>query len=137
MARSIRGPATGQETGTGMAGIPASRQAGPGDFVDSTHVPLGDLPDRSRDGVVVGDATARNPMPIAGEVDGEEGPPPPKLFRVMRDASIKTTAGNRTHLPAGKVISTAHYDIRSLQEQGVRLKKHVEEPAEFLEDLLD
>lgn len=50
--------------------------------------------------------------------------PKQKVFRVEEDANIlDSTGGFRTKLRRGKEITQAHYDIRALQRQGVRLKE--------------
>ncbi len=66
---------------------------------------------------VVADATARNRQP-----DGVEQPAPPQLYRVEATKQVLDN-GARVTLREGKEVSTAHYNIRDLQRQGVRLRR--------------
>jgi hypothetical protein len=52
-----------------------------------------------------------------------EDVPPARMFRVEAEKTIvDRTSGARTKLREGKEISSAHYDIRDLQRQGVKLR---------------
>ena len=50
--------------------------------------------------------------------------PKQKVYRVEEEAKIlDSTGGFRTTLRRGKEITSAHYDLRALQRQGVRLRE--------------
>lgn len=71
---------------------------------------------RARDGVVV--ATAVDP---GGEFLGV---PEPELFRVLEDRAASSPGQtHRFKLTAGKIVSSAHYDIEALRRQGVKLAR--------------
>lgn len=89
---------------------------------------------------VVADATLRQPFGRKpADEEEEEKPKEAQYFVVLEDRFVTDkTSGARTKLRAGKVISTAHYDIRHLQTQGARLKR-TEAPGttdEPIEELL-
>ncbi len=96
------------------------------------------LLDPSQVAPVVADATLRQPIRRPG-VDTDETPREAKYFAVLEDRFITdATSGARTKLRAGKVISDQHYNIRALQQQGVKLKR-TEAPGttdEPIEELL-
>lgn len=108
------------------------RQAGEEhvNVVSNGPIPSVDLPavdDQSRSGVI-GSALDRGPQRKPGE-----GPPPPRRFRVTKGGTIfqggeMGTGGYRTTLREGKEISALHYDIRALQQQGIRLEEIKDEP---------
>lgn len=86
---------------------------------------------------VVGDATTkgRKELPANAEVK------PVRTFRVMNAGGkfVQDSSGSgRVHLHEGKEIANAHYDIRKLQQQGLRLQEitHLksDEPVEFIDD---
>lgn len=76
-------------------------------------VPIGvDKPGQG--GVVVRDA--RRPRP-----DVEALVEAPTLLRVLETKKSVDVGGSRSTLPAGKVVSSAHYDLVHLKNQGVKL----------------
>lgn len=76
-------------------------------------VPIG-VDKLDRGGVVVRDA--RHPRP-----DVEAQAEPPTLLRVLETKKSVDVGGSRATLPAGKVVSSAHYDLAHLRNQGVKL----------------
>ena len=92
---------------------------------------------------IVRDATAVQPPRIPGQAQpaqqaasGEDKPAPapaPKdrLYRVeVTKQFVDRTSGARTILREGKEISSRHYNIRDLQQQGMRLKDITDVPLD-------
>jgi len=90
---------------------------------------------------IVRDATAIQPPRIPGQAQparqvalGDEKPAPaPKVRRYRVEVTkqfVDRTSGSRTTLREGKEITDAHYNIRDLQQQGVRLKDITDVPLD-------
>lgn len=78
-------------------------------------VPEGQLP--TGDSEVVADATAKNP-PLPQDVEV----PTPKRYRVTKGGMFMAHGGYRAKLHEGKEIDTLNYDIKKLQQQGIKVE---------------
>jgi len=68
------------------------------------------------DAAVVADATANN------DPDREASVPPPKYYRVVKGGMVLEN-GFRTRMTEGKELDSLNYDIRRLQQQGIRVEE--------------
>lgn len=81
----------------------------------NTEVPDARLPDVGADPQLKGQAKALKKEPPKAEAQV-------KYFRVVRGGYILDRGGYRTMLREGKEISNLNYDIRRLQQQGIKLQ---------------
>jgi hypothetical protein len=82
---------------------------------------------------IIGDATAKHPerdLPAGRSI---------RTFRVVNPGGKHVndvTGGGRVFLHEGKEITNQHYDLRRLQQQGLRIKE-IEDGDEPVEDIID
>lgn len=83
--------------------------------LDDGPIPDVTLPPVSNESAVVADATRKNPVtPVKA--------PDVQYYRVIKGGPIQA-AGYRSVLREGKEIDSVNYDIRALQQQGIRLER--------------
>lgn len=97
-----------------------------------TDVHERDVVDVSDVAPVVADATRKNKPR-----DGEEDAPKAEIFYRVMATKFVLVDGARVQLKEGKEISSKHYNIRSLQKQGLKLKKFEQTESDEPLDLED
>lgn len=116
-----------------MARQPLKRSDETEDVQSISNTPVEPMPEQSGS-MTAALADAMKPAEPKGSAKALQQPPKAnaqvRYYRVLADRYFMGASGFRAKMRAGKEISSVHYNIRQLQQQGVQLEE-IEAPAQL------